>query len=249
MRSYDCISSTSNEVVKRVVKLATNTSYRKKEGVTIVEGKNVLRDLTSMKEAEALFLTNEHLQEALPCKRLYLVTEEVMKKISTVESPEGMLALFPIVESPIQELQFPCLILDGLQDPGNVGTLLRTASAFGIKHIAVIEPACDLWHPKVMRSAKGAQYFFSSLVRTTWKDLLPLLRIKKIPLFVATLHGAPLHTLSIPSSWALTIGSEGQGPTLVESEEHIPFTIPIHAQINSLNASQAGAIALYFFTR
>jgi len=243
---YETISSLQNPLVKRVVELKISKSFREKEGLTLVEGKNLLSDLLKRRRVSMLFVTEEHLDIALPCDKLYLVSWEVMKKMTTVETPEGMLALMPIQEGREKRLEGPLLILDGLQDPGNVGTLLRTASAFGVSQCVAIEPCSDLWSPKVMRSSKGAHYFFDSLFSTTWEKLLPLLQENHRALLVADVKGIPIDRLKIPPRWALVIGSEAHGPTLPDGMQAEYFTIPMCPHIDSLNAAQAGAIALYF---
>lgn len=245
---YETISSLHNGLVKKVAQLTTSKSFRDKEKLTVVEGKNLLTDLLKVKPASMLFVTEENLREAGPCDRLFLVTKEVMKKMTSVEAPEGMLALFPILTSALEKIESPLLILDGLQDPGNVGTLLRTASAFHVSHCVAIEPCCDLWHPKVMRSAKGAHYFFSSLSLSTWEELLPFLQKKQVSLLVADLKGIPIQALKVPHTWALVIGSEAHGPTIPTGALATYFTIPMRSTIDSLNAAQAGAIALYYCT-
>ena len=153
---YETISSPQNSLVKYVAQLAASKRLRDTEKLTVVEGKNLLADLLKIHSASMLFVTEENLQEAGPCDRLFLVTKEAMRKMTSVETPEGMLALFPIMENALDRLDSPLLILDGLQDPGNVGTLLRTASAFHVTHCVAVEPCGDLWQPKVRRSAKGA---------------------------------------------------------------------------------------------
>ena len=243
---YETITSPSNPLVKRICELKKSKRCRESEGLTLVEGRNLLQDLLKVQSPSMLFVTEEHLQENVASERLILVSKDVMKKISTVETPEGILGVFPIQKSFLKEIESPLLILDGLQDPGNVGTLLRTAAAFGVKHCVAIDPCADIWHPKVMRSAKGAHYLFSSLVTTTWKDLIPVLRHQKISLLVATLHAHPIETVAVPKNWALVIGSEAKGPTIPQEVDRYPFTIPIESAIDSLNAAQAGAIALYY---
>lgn len=249
MNRYETISSLQNTLVKRVVKLGTSVAMRQKEQVAVVEGRNVVADLVRYKVPEVLFVTEKHLNAHFPCKQLYLVTDEVMHKLSTVESPEGILALFPIQETALSSLSFPCLILDGLQDPGNVGTLLRTASAFGVQNLVLIEPCCDVWHPKVMRSAKGAHYFFKNIVRASWSQLLPCLEEHGVSLLAASVEGQALSQLHIPEKWALVLGSESKGLMIPSSTSVTQFTIPMVSHIESLNVAQAGAIALYVITR
>ena len=246
MRSYETITSLQNPLVKRLVRLKNSKQDRDKEKVTIVEGGNLIEDLLRYKTPEALFVTEKFIQrKTLPAKQLFLISPEVMGKISTVESPEGILALFPIEENVLERVQFPALILDGLQDPGNVGTLLRTASSFGLQNLILIEPCCDLWHPKVMRAAKGAHYFFSSIVKSDWKKIVSFCEKKGASILAASLDGIRLKDVEVPQQWALVLGSEAKGLSIPKSVKVLSFTIPIEPHMDSLNVAQAGAIAMY----
>ena len=249
MARYEIITSTHNPLVKMVMELKKSRSAREKEKLTLVEGKNLLKDLLQRHPAPFLFVTEENLSDSLPCQKLFLVSKEVMEKMTTVETPEGMIALFPICSHSIDSIESPLLILDGLQDPGNIGTMLRTASSFGLRHVVSILPSADLWQPKVMRAAKGMHYYFDTLLSTTWETLLPYLEKKHISPVIGTLHKTPLDSFEVPERWALVLGSESHGPTFPKGHEAAYFTIPMQSHVDSLNAAQAGAIALYVFSR
>ena len=135
-----------------------------------------------------------------------------------------------------------CHVLDGLQDPGNVGTLLRTALALDVRTVFLIDPCADPWNPKALRAAKGAQ-FDLTLISGTF-DIIP----PDASLIVADTKGEDLRTYTPPKNWFLVVGNEAHGHRVPESRHPSLITIPMPGPMESLNVSQAGAIILYALT-
>ena len=98
-----------------------------------------------------------------------------------------------------------------------------------------------------MRSAKGAHYYFKTIIKASWEQLVPTLQEKKVELFAASLQGICLRTIPRAEKWALVLGSESHGLRIPSSVQATYFTIPMVPHIESLNVAQAGAIALYHF--
>ena len=137
------------------------------------------------------------------------------------------------------------LLLDGIQDPGNAGTLLRTAAAFGVHGVVVLEGTVDPFLPKVVRASAGV---LSRLivVRAAWSAVSPWLVEEKITLLVADSGGAPVSTFEAPRRWAMVIGNEGAGPRgEIRAAADARISIPMHSGVESLNAGVAGAIVLF----
>lgn len=231
------ISSLSHDLVKHAVRLQKDRAYRHSTATVLVEGKNLLLDLLKRHTPKNLLLTEEHLSDFPPYPQITTITTAVAEKISSVKSPEGCFAEFSI-PNPTKNGVTRGLILDRLQDPGNVGTLLRTALAFGVTSIFLIEPCCDPWNPKTVRAAKGAQ-FDLAIVSCQWND------IPRIPLFVADMQGEDIATIKPPSSWMLTVSNEASGYKAPETVRPIFVKIPMVGPVESLNVAQAGAILLY----
>ncbi len=235
------ITSLSHELVKHAVRLQKDRSYRHSSETVLVEGKNLLLDLLNRHTPKHIFLTEERVSEFPLFSQMTVITQAIAKKISAVQSPEGCFAEFYIPKA-VQKEVSRGLILDRLQDPGNVGTLLRTALAFGITSIFLIEPCCDLWNPKTIRAAKGAQ-FDLSIQSCRWED------IPSLPLFIADMQGEDIATISPPSSWLLTVSNEASGYSTPERVSPIFVKIPMVGPVESLNVAQAGGILLYEMAR
>lgn len=237
------ITSTSNALVKHAVRLQKEKSYRNSTQSLLVEGKNLLIDLLKKHTPKHLLLVESlvPLFHEFPGD-VYIIEEHIAKKISLLDSPEGCFAEYSLPQHSFPQSIEKALILDRLQDPGNVGTLLRTALAFDVTTIFFIEPCCDVWNPKVIRAAKGAQ-FDLSLIPTTWETLSSL--FPALTLFVADLEGEDISSLLPPKRWLLVLGNEAHGPQIPSSFSPRRIRIPMSNKVESLNVAQAGAIALY----
>ncbi len=237
------ISSTSHDLVKHWVRLQKDRSYRRTSQRVLVEGKNLLNDLLPRHPPLRLIITKEH-QDCfgeIPGERIF-VSIPVIKKISAVEAPEGCIAEYelPTPQPPVRIDR--ALVLDGLQDPGNVGTLLRTALAMDVRTVFCIEPCADPWNPKAIRAAKGAQ-FDLCLISCSF-DALP----KDNVLLVADVEGEDVRHFAPPAQWLLVVSNEAHGPRVSLAHRPCFITIPMPGPVESLNVSQAGAILLYTLT-
>jgi RNA methyltransferase, TrmH family len=234
------ILSTSNDLVKHWARLQKERSYRQATGKVLVEGKNLLKDLIPRHKPLRFIVIQEDQDAVSSCEEdLIIISKEVASKISGVEEPEGWFAEYQLPASEIPSCIEKALILDRLQDPGNVGTILRTSLALNVRTVFLIEPCCDPWNPKAIRAAKGAQ-FDLSLVFRTWESIPA-----DAPLFVADIKGEDIASLSAQNGWFLVLGNEAHGASIPPSYHPKFIKIPMPGPMESLNVSQAGAILLY----
>lgn len=177
------------------------------------------------------------------------VSEREFLSASDTENPQGVLA---IAEQPIRTVDTleltdsaRLLVLDGIQDPGNVGTLLRTAAALGCAATLVLPGTVDPWNAKVVRSAVGMQ-FTHATIGCTEEELWPFLRERGVPLWGADAAGAPVGATPPPSTLALVMGNEGAGlkPSVREACTAL-VGIPMAAGAESLNVAVAAGILLH----
>jgi TrmH family RNA methyltransferase len=165
------------------------------------------------------------------------------------ESPQGILA---IGEMPRHELgatplgaNTRLLILDAVQDPGNVGTILRTAAGLGVTATIALPGTVDLWNAKVVRSAMGAQFHHLTF-RSTWEDLDPFLAAGSIAVWGADGSGAPPDASHPPARLALTLGNEGGGLRDEARRRCVRLVgLPVSNAVESLNVAVAAGILLY----
>lgn len=179
------------------------------------------------------------------------IDEDELISAADTETPQGVLAVADIPEFQLPEpgIGFRLLVLDALQDPGNVGTILRTAAALGVHHTVALPGTVDLWNAKVVRSAMGAS-FTHPTSSTTWAQLESYLAEHHIPLWVSDADGETIRQeVTLPDRLALAMGNEGAGlsPTLRGLAERV-VSIPMSTHVESLNVAVATGILLYALT-
>jgi TrmH family RNA methyltransferase len=172
-------------------------------------------------------------------------TAQVLSSLSDTVTPQGISAVLPLPSVAPPALIDLVLVLDGVRDPGNAGTLLRTAEAAGVHQVVFGPGAVDAFAPKVVRSAMGAHFRMSIAECDTWESVLehaPALSSA----YVATL-GAALSYDEV--DWrapvVLIVGSEASGASEAALRVATPISIPMHGQVESLNAAMAGAVILF----
>lgn len=177
------------------------------------------------------------------------VDDTTFASAADTDSSQGVLA---VAETPVHRLEdipagepLRLVVLDGVQDPGNVGTILRTAAAFGARAVVLLPGTVDLWNAKVVRSAMGASFRLPT-VTSTIATLTSFLHERGIALWAADAHGAPLESLRPPEALALAVGNEGAGlsPLLLEHADSL-VAIPIATYVESLNVAVATGILLH----
>jgi RNA methyltransferase, TrmH family len=165
------------------------------------------------------------------------------------DSPQGILAIAEVPAWSLDTLTLPTearlLLLDGLQDPGNVGTIIRTAEALGVTATYALPGTVDLWNPKVVRSGMGSHFRHPCIVGT-WDELDSFRADQAFSLWGADASGAPLTPTGSPQRLALVVGNEGAGLS-AESRARLDHTValPISSTVESLNVAVATGILLY----
>lgn len=191
------------------------------------------------------------LRAALDARRVPVqeVTDREFASAASTESPQGVLVIARIPRWSLDTLPASratrLLVLDGVQDPGNVGTMVRTAAAFDVTATLALPGTVDLWNAKVVRSAMGA-LFARPAFPVTWEALEGFLRSRDIPLWGADAGGQPLGELSPPERLAIAVGNEGNGlSSAVREAAGRLVAIPISSHVESLNVAVATGILLY----
>jgi TrmH family RNA methyltransferase len=234
------------------------SKYRKENKIFLAEGStNVLDFLQSNIQVIEVFATTNWLEKHASILNKRTVTETNQKefeKITALKTPSEVLALFAIPEYPqidqasINDL---VLMLDDIKDPGNLGTIIRTAEWFGIKRIICSPETVDAYNPKVVQASMGSL----ARVEVYYTDLLNFLSSvsSDIPIFGALLHGKPLTEIKKPEKGIILIGNEAHGisenllPLITEKVTIPAYQVASDCRAESLNASIATAIICYAF--
>ncbi|HEV7839027.1 MAG TPA: RNA methyltransferase [Gemmatimonadaceae bacterium] len=177
------------------------------------------------------------------------VSEKDFRSAAATESPQGVLAVAEIPPFKLSTLNLPpkcrVLILDGVQDPGNVGTILRTAAALGAVATVAMPGTVDIWNPKVIRSSMGAQFSHPSL-HASLAELFEFLDRNGVELWAAEAGGQSLNRGEAPDRLAIAVGNEGAGVSSdVRGRASRTVSLPIASTVESLNVAVAAGIILH----
>jgi TrmH family RNA methyltransferase len=247
----------------RLLTLARDLRRRKareRRGLFVAEGVRAVEELVkSSLEIEGILVAPQVaeaprgsvLMEAIRGRNL--TVEEVgaseFASAAETESPQGILALARIPSATLDEIPVAdplrLLILDAVQDPGNVGTIVRTALAMGANATIALPGTVDLWNAKVVRSAMGA-HFHHTAIHATWDELSAFRSRHGLVLWGADAAGSPIGTDSVPARLGLVVGNEGAGLTdSVRSSLDRLVSIPMSPRAESLNVAVAAGILLH----
>lgn len=176
------------------------------------------------------------------------VSDAVMQAASDTQTPQSILAVLPIQDPPFPANPNFLLILDRIRDPGNLGTILRTAAAAGVEGLLLSPETADPYAPKVVRAAMGA-HFHLPMYSLSWEEIRGLIR--SLPVFLADAHGKTTYTAAdFTQPFALVIGGEAHGASAdLQTLHPIPIRIPMPGGTESLNAAIAAGILLFEVVR
>lgn len=250
------ITSAQNAFYKQVKKLIARRDCRRECGQFVAEGKRLFSDAVSTGMIPHAVLLDERMDpaeyEPLGAP-VYLLPQEMMQSLSDTKTPQGIAGVFPI---PAQESRGEGgdrqLILCSLQDPGNVGTILRTAEAFGISRVILSADCPDLYSPKVLRASMGGVFRMETLVTDCVEDTISMLREDKCRVYAAALSDEAelLGNVPLEGKICVVIGNEGNGlPQQVISCCDGALLIPMRGRAQSLNAAMAAGILIWEMTK
>lgn len=226
--------------------------FRRREGLFVAEGPKVVGDLTHRSRPVAVFATDDYTPpQPVEVQR---ITDDELRKISFLQHPQQVLALFPIPTSPITFSPLPStltLALDGIQDPGNLGTIIRLADWFGISTIICSEDTADAWNPKVVQATMGS-IARVNIIYTDLPEMLDRLPAD-IPIYGTLLDGENIYKQELSEGGIIIMGNEGNGLSLeVRSRVNHRLLIPTFNSgdtAESLNVAIATAIICSEFRR
>ena len=272
--SNQTIQSTKSATVRNIQALLNKRRKRLEAGSTIVEGPRMVMDLldnpATRNLVKQVLVSSERpdwveqIQQDHPSLFLQQGTPQVLNACSDTVTPQGIVAVVSIPDFELFKKQHPLyLVLDGVSDPGNVGTLLRSSVAVGAAGVVLLPHCCDVWNPKAVRSAMGCTFQMPIMNVESWNAAESLLKQWGVGehIYAATMDksGGGLSIPHFEVEWtsspsALIIGSEGNGLSDIVRKDVAKGSIqathvPMEPGIESLNAAVCGSVVLFEFLR
>ena len=249
----EVITSAQNPKLKRLLALQEKSRLRREEGVFVVEGRRELEHCVAAGfDVEAVFICPEILEgPALSnARQLFHLTKELYSKVAYREGTEGIIAEVKAKYLGLEDLKLKenplVMVLEGVEKPGNLGAVLRSADAAGADAVIICDPLTDLYNPNLIRASIGA-VFTVPVVCCTSEEAIAFLKARGIRILTAQLQdSSPYYDVDMRTGTALVMGTEATGLTPVwraAADAHI--LIPMLGRLDSLNVSVSAAILLY----
>lgn len=255
------ITSRNSELVKLASSLVKDPSYRHEVGLFVTEGEKVAREVLAAGITVKIFICTEKAKSKYPetvqkvneiALESYMITEDISQKISDSKSPQGIYCLCEVIDNRTTidtiDNNGKVILLDHIQDPGNLGTIIRSAVAFSVD-LVVVAGGCDIYSPKVIRSTAGTVFKIPIFQTDNCVSAVNLLKNKGF----STFAGVPNHekslllgTVNLSKGCAVVIGNEGAGinPETINACDYF-LTIPMSGPAESLNAAVAASLIMW----
>ena len=235
------IQSRQNPLVKELASLKEKKG-RRRTGTFLVEGHKMVREaVASGMDVVRLILREDYAGETYGLPAV-LLGRDAFAAVCDEKTPQGIAAEVVIPERSVQPPQGRCLLLDGLQDPANVGAIIRTAVAAGYEDV-YLAGCADPFSPKSVRASMSG-VFFARIMQGTQEEILSA--IAGMPVIAADMGGEDVFSYAAPEKFCLAVGSEGSGlSALVRSRADVTVRIPMDARTESLNAAVSAGILMY----
>lgn len=261
------ISSPANEKIKLVTQLQSKASARRKQKMFVVEGIRMYEEIPAS-ELVATYVSEKYYDETIKAGKLskeakanlslrdyYIVADSVFKNMSDTVTPQGILAIVKQKEYTLSDMLDKdetnqgkvFMVLESIQDPGNLGTIVRTAEGAGVAGIIMNKETVDIYNSKVIRSTMGSVYRVPFMVTENLAETIEELKKNKVTVFAAHLKGDEYYAKNLyEGSVAFLIGNEGNGLSDEIAKMADKYVkIPMDGMVESLNASVAAAILMY----
>lgn len=252
------ITSTSNERIKKIIKCKKSARERRKEKIFLVEGIRMFVEIPE-ELCREVYMTEDFLEkhkEQIPeylLSKVELVAPHVMEAMTDTKTPQGVIS---VVSQPIYSIEEVCmqkedsepliLALENLQDPGNLGTIVRTAEGAGVTGIVMSADTVDIYNPKVVRATMGSIFRVPFCYVEDLTGWITSMNAQQVGTFSAHLQGTSFYDFDYQKPTIFCIGNEGNGLTeaLSQATEY-KIRIPMMGKVESLNAATAATVLMY----
>ena len=242
------LTSKNNPLIKETAALKEKKA-RKEQGMFLVEGRKMAVECQrSDFEIDRVFVAESYAGgNPFAEEKTVRVSDDVFRFLSDEKTPQGILCRIKIPTRALTAPKGKCLLLDGVADPGNVGTIIRTANAAGYEEIYLTEECADPYSPKSVRASMSG-VFFTKIYRGNRAEILSVLA--ETPIVVADMAGENVFSFAAPKRFALAIGNEANGISdMVQERATHTVKIPMQATQESLNAAISAGIIMYVLNK
>jgi len=249
------ITSASNQKIKNLISIIQKSKARREQDVFITEGVKMFQEapmdkIVEVYVAESFYETGTAREKIQQCG-YEILSDELFKKVSDTQTPQGILCVMKQYHYELEDLfqkENPLfLILEDIQDPGNLGTMIRTAEGAGVDGIIMTKGTVDIYNPKTIRSTMGSVYRMPFIYTDDLLGVMKQLQEKQVKLYAAHLKGNQFyHQLDFKGATAFLIGNEGNGlKDETADAADVYMKIPMEGKVESLNAAVASVILMY----
>ncbi|MFN8405287.1 MAG: RNA methyltransferase [Anaerolineales bacterium] len=252
------ITSNQNSKIKLVRSLIGRAKERREAGMFVVEGVRLVEEavkgdwrLETVLYDESLSERGKSLVSSLKSKGIEAeeISSDLMKSISETETPQGILSILQFSQLPITNYLNFILIPDQIRDPGNLGTLLRSAAATGVQAVLIPPETTDAFAPKVLRAGMGA-HFRVPIREMGWDELHDVCKLAGLQVLVADMEGKSCWEMNLKQPLALIVGGEAEGASeQARKLANERLSIPMAGDVESLNAGVAGSVLMFEVVR
>lgn len=243
------ISSRDNTIFRAALGLADSARFRREQGRTLIDGEHLVEEALAagLAPVQLVFSDRAAAMDAwlarLPDVPAVLLSEGLFASLSPVATPSGVLAVIDIPKAPEGPGGDCAVLLEDIQDPGNLGALVRTAAAAGVSDLYLSRGCADAWSPKALRGGQGGHF---RLAIHADCDLVDVARGRTGPTYAAALRRQDeLYALDLTGPVAFAFGNEGAGLSAALMAASRPFSIPMADAVESLNVAAAAAVCLF----
>ncbi len=250
------ITSTSNVQIKQITALLKKSKERKEQKAFVIEGRKMFEEICQDKSRiikayfSESYIKEQYGNKALPELSYEIVADSVFDAMAETVTPQGVLAVVKMPEYSLSDMIADAgtlVLLENLRDPGNLGTIIRTAEAAGVSGVILSRESVDIYNPKVIRSTMGAVYRVPFLYVDDFVELLTELKENKVRLLAAHLKGTKtFDKADYEGKVGILIGNEANGLSEEAAElAEEKVLIPMAGSVESLNAAVAAALLMY----
>ena len=260
------ITSTANSQIKNIIALQTKARARNKQNAFTIEGVRMFSEVPEDRIVKIYYTEDFYnncpveLRKKISLNDSESVSEDVFKKISDTVTPQGILTIVRKKEKNLEKIcrdlenesdkNHLFMVLEDIQDPGNLGTIVRTSEAAGVTAVIMSKNTVDIYNPKVVRSTMGTIFRVPFVYVENLKSAVDLLKNHSVDIYAAHLRGNDFYQEDLKKNVAFLIGNEGNGLTNeISQTANQLIKIPMQGQVESLNAACASTILMYEYLR